>query len=147
MKLSLRVTCLMPYDVKVLLFLPRNHETLGITLMSSCSLAYRNGHWERNERQRVLRTGLNKDLHPPQMGCNSQSYCWLALVHPRQLSRVHVLVTLHETFPLLSGASLNLPLRAKSLRDEPLFVGLAYQGKDIVFRFSIEYSSLRDFCP
>jgi hypothetical protein len=29
-----------------------------------------------------------------------------------------------------------------------LFVGLAYQGKDIiVFRFIIEYSSLRDFCP
>ncbi len=25
------------------------------------------------------------------------------------------------------------------------FVGLAYQGKDIVFRFIIEYSSLRDF--
>jgi hypothetical protein len=29
-----------------------------------------------------------------------------------------------------------------------LFVGLAYyQGKDIVFRFIIEYSSLRDFGP
>jgi hypothetical protein len=27
------------------------------------------------------------------------------------------------------------------------FVGLAYQGKDIVFRFIIEYSSLRDFWP
>jgi hypothetical protein len=25
------------------------------------------------------------------------------------------------------------------------FVGLAYQGMDIVFRFIIEYSSLRDF--
>jgi hypothetical protein len=25
--------------------------------------------------------------------------------------------------------------------------GLAYQGKDIVFRFIIEYSSLRDFGP
>jgi len=24
-------------------------------------------------------------------------------------------------------------------------VGLAYQGKDIVFRFIVEYSSLRDF--
>ncbi len=24
---------------------------------------------------------------------------------------------------------------------------LAYQGKDIVFRFIIEYNSLRDFCP
>jgi hypothetical protein len=27
------------------------------------------------------------------------------------------------------------------------FIGLAYQGKDIVFRFLIVYSSLRDFCP
>jgi hypothetical protein len=28
-----------------------------------------------------------------------------------------------------------------------LCVGIAYQGKDIVFRFIIEYSSLRDFGP
>ncbi len=28
-----------------------------------------------------------------------------------------------------------------------LFVGLAYQGKDIVFRFIIECTSLRDFGP
>jgi hypothetical protein len=27
------------------------------------------------------------------------------------------------------------------------FVGLAYQGKDIVYRLIIEYSSLRDFGP
>ncbi len=27
------------------------------------------------------------------------------------------------------------------------FVGLAYQGKDIVFRFIIEYSSLKGFGP
>jgi hypothetical protein len=27
------------------------------------------------------------------------------------------------------------------------FIGLAYQGKDIVFRFIIEYSSLRDIDP
>jgi hypothetical protein len=32
-------------------------------------------------------------------------------------------------------------------RNERLFVGLAYQGKDIVFRFIIEYGSLRDFAP
>jgi len=25
------------------------------------------------------------------------------------------------------------------------FIGFAYQGKDIVFRFNIEYSGLRDF--
>jgi hypothetical protein len=30
--------------------------------------------------------------------------------------------------------------------DQQFFIGLAYQGKDIVFRFIIEYnSSLRDF--
>jgi hypothetical protein len=29
----------------------------------------------------------------------------------------------------------------------PIFVGLAYRGKYIVFRFIIEYSSLRDFGP
>jgi hypothetical protein len=28
-----------------------------------------------------------------------------------------------------------------------LFVGLVYQGKDIVFRFIIKYSSLMDFAP
>jgi hypothetical protein len=33
-----------------------------------------------------------------------------------------------------------IPLKAS-------FVGLAYQGKDTVFRFIIEYSSLRDFGP
>jgi hypothetical protein len=27
------------------------------------------------------------------------------------------------------------------------FIALGYQGKDIVFRFTIEYSSLRDFGP
>jgi hypothetical protein len=27
------------------------------------------------------------------------------------------------------------------------FIGLAYQGKDIVLRFIIEYSTLRDFGP
>jgi hypothetical protein len=34
------------------------------------------------------------------------------------------------------------------MREENKFVGLAYQeGKDIVFRFIIEYSSLTDFGP
>jgi hypothetical protein len=31
--------------------------------------------------------------------------------------------------------------------NKSLFTGLAYQGKDIVFRFIIEYSSLSDFGP
>jgi hypothetical protein len=30
---------------------------------------------------------------------------------------------------------------------EQFFIGLAYQEKDIVFRFIIEYSSLMDFWP
>jgi hypothetical protein len=33
------------------------------------------------------------------------------------------------------------------LRISILFVGLAWVGKDIAFRFIIEYSSLRDFDP
>jgi hypothetical protein len=41
---------------------------------------------------------------------------------------------------------LNLPQRAELSKNE-LFVGLVYQGKDIAFRFIIEYSSLRDFGP
>jgi len=32
-------------------------------------------------------------------------------------------------------------------RENQSAFGLAYQGKDIVFRFIIEYSSLRDFGP
>jgi hypothetical protein len=31
--------------------------------------------------------------------------------------------------------------------DKLAFVGLGYQGKDIVFRFIREYSSLRNFGP
>ncbi len=31
--------------------------------------------------------------------------------------------------------------------DYLLFIGFAYQGKDKMFRFIIEYSSLRDFGP
>jgi hypothetical protein len=48
----------------------------------------------------------------------------------------------------------NLPLSKKKKKNKPkqtnkvgVFIGLAYQGKDIVFRFIIEYSSLRDFGP
>jgi hypothetical protein len=33
------------------------------------------------------------------------------------------------------------------LREIVYFVGFAYQGKDIVFRFIIEYSSLSGFGP
>jgi hypothetical protein len=35
----------------------------------------------------------------------------------------------------------------KDINNTPKFVGLAYQGKDSVFRFIIEYGSLRDFGP
>jgi len=31
--------------------------------------------------------------------------------------------------------------------DQQFFVGLPYQGKDIVFRFIIEYSKLKGFWP
>jgi hypothetical protein len=41
--------------------------------------------------------------------------------------------------------SLSLSLSLKCSTNMGLFIGLAYQGKDIVFRFIIEYSSLRDF--
>jgi hypothetical protein len=34
-----------------------------------------------------------------------------------------------------------------ALMEGSVFVGLAYRGKDIVFGFIIEYSSLRDFGP
>jgi hypothetical protein len=33
------------------------------------------------------------------------------------------------------------------MKEGRLFVALAYQGKDIVFRFIIEYSSFKDFGP
>jgi hypothetical protein len=38
-------------------------------------------------------------------------------------------------------------LKEENSQDHTYPVGLAYQGKDIVFRFIIEYSSLRDFGP
>ncbi len=42
----------------------------------------------------------------------------------------------------------NLVPRQHALgRISPAFVGLDYQGQNIVFRFIIEYSSLRDFGP
>jgi hypothetical protein len=60
----------------------------------------------------------------------------------------------NQLIPLLL---LYLPLEKKTLEKKPRkkeeanwvgFIGLAYQGKkDIVFRFIIEYSTLRDFGP
>jgi hypothetical protein len=42
----------------------------------------------------------------------------------------------------------SIPKRKNTLKWlELAFVGLAYRGKDIVFRFIIEYCSLRDFGP
>jgi hypothetical protein len=44
-------------------------------------------------------------------------------------------------------------LKKNTLQEHPKrhlstnFVGLAYQDKDIVFKFIIDYSSLRDFGP
>jgi hypothetical protein len=52
-------------------------------------------------------------------------------------------------FRVYGPETLNLKtLKTKRDRDKVskfAFVGLAYQGKDIVFRFIVEYSSLRDF--
>jgi len=49
--------------------------------------------------------------------------------------------------PLASSVHSVVPLPLHLLA-EYLFIGLAYyKGKDIVFRFIIEYSSLRDFGP
>jgi hypothetical protein len=42
------------------------------------------------------------------------------------------------------GQSLKTWLQASIVA---ILIGLAYQGKDIVFRFIIEYSSLMDFGP
>jgi hypothetical protein len=35
----------------------------------------------------------------------------------------------------------------KLIQAFPSFIGLAYQGKDMVFRFIIEYNSLRNYGP
>jgi hypothetical protein len=51
-----------------------------------------------------------------------------------------------KNFPLLL-LLLRPCLLPSLLPSTRLFVGLAYKGKDLVFRFIIEYSSLRDFGP
>jgi hypothetical protein len=51
------------------------------------------------------------------------------------------------------GAELHPPFNASSpiswllLAKPSNFIGFTYQGEDVVFRFIIEYSSLRDFGP
>jgi hypothetical protein len=40
-----------------------------------------------------------------------------------------------------------LKVRPENVKEEPEFVSLACQGMDIVFRFIVEYSSLKDFGP
>ncbi len=58
-----------------------------------------------------------------------------------------LLVPVHTEYPVEGNISLSLSLSLYG----PIhllttsFIGLAYQGKNIVFRFIIEYSSLRDF--
>ncbi len=44
-------------------------------------------------------------------------------------------------------SSVKLGIFEKKLGESDKFIGLAYHGKDIVFRFIIEYSRLRDFGP
>jgi hypothetical protein len=52
-------------------------------------------------------------------------------------------MTLEKTC-CVSGNNI-LQRMAKFTKQCSLFVGLAYQGKDVMFRFIIEYSSLRDW--
>ncbi len=49
---------------------------------------------------------------------------------------------------VLNSAFLFTNSHAEStIQHKGFFFGLAYKGKDIVFRFIIKYSSLRDFGP
>jgi hypothetical protein len=51
-------------------------------------------------------------------------------------------------FGILAAGIICATIECGGRGSRPFFiVGLAYQGKDIVFRFIIEYSSLRDFGP
>ncbi len=56
-------------------------------------------------------------------------------------TKSHVTKVGHLQFVIWSFTSCTTPPSSSC------FVGLAYQGKDIVFRFIIEYSSLMDFGP
>jgi hypothetical protein len=47
----------------------------------------------------------------------------------------------------MTKSSNHTGLQKKSITLLWHFVGFAYQGKDIVFRFIIEHGSLRDFGP
>jgi hypothetical protein len=76
--------------------------------------------------------------------------CLLLLLHPTKQKRLHrreaelqnvskqPSVPFEESF---EGKALLRPVR------QEIFVGRAYEGKDIVFGFIIEYSSLMDFGP
>jgi hypothetical protein len=56
-------------------------------------------------------------------------------MHGDQRKKVHCIVAKDVTFsPVLCSYLIDL-----------FFIGLAYQGKDIVFRFILEYGTLRDF--
>ncbi len=60
-------------------------------------------------------------------------------------------LNLQNTYSSLTSCQIqsqawNVPI-AKATTTAMSFIGFAYQGKDIVFRFIIEYNSLRDFGP
>jgi len=66
---------------------------------------------------------------------------------------VRELTTIRTSIEIILGIFL-CTLRDLSQEENPkmlcqgdCFIGLAYQGKDIVFRFIVEYSSLIDFGP
>ncbi len=49
--------------------------------------------------------------------------------------------------PHMHCSSVKFGIFEKKLGESDKFIGLAYHGKNIVFRFIIEYSSLKDFGP
>jgi hypothetical protein len=68
------------------------------------------------------------------MLCRSQFYNYI----------IHIQIALINSYRNYQSGRIHRPY---NISDQSSFIGLAYQGKDIVFRFIIEYSSLRDFGP
>jgi hypothetical protein len=76
-------------------------------------------------------------------------YPWISILEKRKglgslrCAHAHHHVNISSMFITL------IPKKPKESTITPLvpFVGLASQGKDIVFRFIIEYSCLKDFDP
>jgi len=93
--------------------------------------------------------------------CAPHLYTWaLNLLHlshkilcPRWIGKERHLASVAQTLALVTGTNKNPVFWRERERERGGegevfdFVGLAYQGKEIVFRFILEYSSLRGFGP